>query len=166
MARPKNKTELLEQGQSNFKKLWDYVESFPEEEQLKNFVPGSLNRNIRDVLAHLHHWNLMFLHWYEVGMAGKQPKMPAENHTWKTLPDLNKEIQAKYFKMDLKEAKKLLNGSFKKVRDVVKTHSEEELFTKKKYHWTGSTSLGAYLILASSSHYDWAFKLIKKQKKK
>ena len=33
---------------------------------------------------------------------------------------------------------------------------------KKKYKWTGSTSLGAYLVSATSSHYDWAYKLIKK----
>ncbi|HOP45228.1 MAG TPA: ClbS/DfsB family four-helix bundle protein, partial [Flavobacteriales bacterium] len=38
----------------------------------------------------------------------------------------------------------------------------EELFEKKRYRWTGSTSLGAYLVSATSSHYDWALKLIQK----
>ena len=107
----------------------------------------------------------MFLDWYRVGMAGRQPKMPAENHTWKTLPDLNREIKVKYSKTDLGEAKKLLRASFRKVFAIIKKHADEELFTKKKYHWTGSTSLGAYLVSASSSHYDWAYKLIKRAKK-
>ncbi|MEL6140134.1 MAG: ClbS/DfsB family four-helix bundle protein, partial [Bacteroidota bacterium] len=34
------------------------------------------------------------------------------------------------------------------------------------YAWTGTTSLGAYLISSTSSHYDWAYKLIKRCKKK
>ncbi len=165
MARPKNKTDLITQSQSNFDKLFDFVDGFSEAEQEKDFPEGTLNRNIRDVLAHLHHWNLMFLDWYSVGMAGQQPKMPAENHTWKTLPDLNREIQVKYSKTDLGEAKKLLRASFRKVFAIIKKHADEELFTKKKYHWTGSTSLGAYLVSASSSHYDWAYKLIKRVKK-
>ena len=46
------------------------------------------------------------------------------------------------------------------------TKQDEELFTKKKYHWTGSTSLGSYLVSATSSHYDWALKLIRKSIKK
>lgn len=165
MARPKIKAELLEQSQKNFQKLFDFVNNMSEEDQKTEFPQGTLNRNIRDVLAHLHQWNLMFLDWYKVGMAGQKPEMPAKGHTWKTLPELNKEIQAKYSKTELAEAKELLNASFEKVFETIKKHSNEELFTKKKYHWTGSTSLAAYLISASSSHYDWAFKLIKKAKK-
>ncbi|MDR1911573.1 MAG: ClbS/DfsB family four-helix bundle protein, partial [Helicobacteraceae bacterium] len=37
----------------------------------------------------------------------------------------------------------------------------DELFTKNKYEWTGTTSLGSYLISATSSHYDWGLKTIK-----
>ncbi|MEM7107806.1 MAG: ClbS/DfsB family four-helix bundle protein [Bacteroidota bacterium] len=45
---------------------------------------------------------------------------------------------------------------------MIEEHSEEELFEKKRYKWTGTTSLAAYLISATSSHYDWALKLMKK----
>ena len=34
------------------------------------------------------------------------------------------------------------------------------------YHWTATTSLGSYLVSATSSHYDWALKLIRKSIKK
>ena len=37
----------------------------------------------------------------------------------------------------------------------------DELFSKEKYQWTGTTSLGAYFILNTSSHYDWGLKTIK-----
>ena len=56
----------------------------------------------------------------------------------------------------------LFQKSFEKVFSIIEKHTEEELFTKKKYKWTSSTSLGSYLISATSSHYDWALKLMKK----
>ena len=107
----------------------------------------------------------MMLGWYEVGMKGDKPSMPAEGYTWKALPDLNKEIWKMYSKITLTEAKKIFSISFKKIIKLIEKHSNNELFEKKKYHWTGSTSLGAYLISNTSSHYDWAYKLIKKAKK-
>lgn len=42
---------------------------------------------------------------------------------------------------------------------------DAELFEKKRYKWTGTTLLGAYFVSATSSHYDWAYKLIKKAKR-
>ena len=36
---------------------------------------------------------------------------------------------------------------------------------KKKYEWTGTTSLGSYFISATSSHYDWGLKTVKPLKK-
>ena len=86
-------------------------------------------------------------------------------YTWKTAPALNLWIWEKYQATPLSEAKQLLNQSFKKLRTIINQHSNEELFTKKKYKWTGSTSLGSYLVSATSSHYDWGLKLIKKAKK-
>jgi hypothetical protein len=45
---------------------------------------------------------------------------------------------------------------------MIEKHTDEELFEKKKYPWTGSTSLGAYFISATCSHYLWAYDLIRK----
>lgn len=165
MPRPKTKNDLLGISKLNFEKLFDFVGTFSPKEQLMDFPEGTLNRNIRDVLAHLHHWHLMLLEWYKAGMAGNKPEMPAKGYTWKTLPDLNQVIQQKYATADLEDVKGWLRDSFENVIGIIQGHSDKELFTKKKYHWTGSTSLGAYLISATSSHYDWALKLIKKAKK-
>jgi len=59
----------------------------------------------------------------------------------------------------------MLTSSFNELQDIIRKHSNEELFEKKRYKWTGTTSLGAYLVSATSSHYDWAYKLIKKARK-
>ena len=165
MPRPKNKEELLSIGAKNFDKLFELVDSYSSEEQERSFPPGTLNRNIRDVFGHLHHWHLLCLGWHADAEAGKKPALPAEGYTWKTTPDLNRFIQQKYATEPLMDMRKLLTSSYDHVRTLIKQHTEEELFIKKYYKWTGSTSLGAYLISATSSHYDWAFKLIKERKK-
>lgn len=165
MPRPTTKQELIDLSNFNYLKLNEFVDSFNNEEQLKEFPKGTMNRNIRDVLAHLHHWHLMILDWYNVGMTGEKPDIPAKGYTWKTTPDLNKSIWEMYRSTDLKDVRSLLDGSFNELQKVIKKHTNEELFEKKRYKWTGTTSLGSYLVSATSSHYDWAFKLIKKAKK-
>lgn len=143
----------------------ELVNGYSPEELNKEFPKGRLNRNIRDVLTHLHHWHILLLGWYKVGMKGGKPDMPAKGYTWKTLPDLNQIIWEDYQDTDVQKAKVLLKGSYKKVQALIDKHSEKELFEKKKYKWTGSTSLAAYLISNTSSHYDWAIKRIKKSMK-
>lgn len=162
MPRPKSKLELQKLTAENYSKLTNFVNQLSLNEQESEFPPGTMNRNIRDVLMHLHHWHLLVFDWYAVGMAGQKPDMPAKGFTWKTTPALNKYIFEKYRNVDLGKAKRLLNESFQQMQDLIQRHSNEELFQKKLYKWTGSTSLGSYLISATSSHYDWAFKLIKK----
>ena len=165
MPRPKTKSELLALSQKNYQDLVDLVGSFSAAELAKDFA-GYMNKNPRDVLCHLHEWHLMMLDWYKVGMSGKKPDMPAKGHSWKTTKALNYEIWQKYQDTSLEEAKRLLAESYLKIQNIIEKHSNEELFSKKYYHWTGSTSLASYLISASSSHYDWAYKLIKKARKK
>lgn len=165
MPRPKSKEELLALSEQNYQKLMDFVGTLSPEEQAQEFRLGTMNRNIRDVLAHLHHWHLMMMDWYEVGMRGEKPDMPAKGYTWKTLPDLNLLIWEKYQSTSLASAKTLLDKSHKQVQAIIQKHSDEELFTKKQYSWTGSTSLGQYLISNTSSHYDWGLKLVKRGSK-
>lgn len=162
MPKPKSKAELIEASQKNFQKLTNFIDSLSENERLADFPKGTMNRNIRDVLAHIYHWQLLFLKWYKIGMSGEKPEMPASGHTWKTTPELNLEIWKKYQPELLPEIRKKLKVSHGDLQKLIESHSDIDLFTKKKYHWTGSTSLGAYLISATSSHYDWGWKMIRK----
>lgn len=70
MARPKNKRELLGASQQSYEKLMEYTDRCTEEAKETVFPVGTMNRNIRDVLAHLHHWHIMMLEWYKVRMVG------------------------------------------------------------------------------------------------
>ena len=47
------------------------------------------------------------------------------------------------------------------VLDLISKFTNEELFEKKHFLWTGTTNLGSYCVSATSSHYDWAQKKMK-----
>lgn len=81
------------------------------------------------------------------------------------MPELNRWIWEQYKDISLADAKVNFKASFLELREIIESHSNEELFEKKRYKWTGSTSLGSYLVSAACSHYDWGLKLIKKAKK-
>lgn len=165
MPRPKTKPDLLVQSQQNFDKLMSYLADFTHAELTETFPEGTMNRNVRDVLGHLYHWHLMMLRWYEEGMKGEKPAIPAEGYTWRMTPELNYKIWEECQSTDLDTTIRLLRDSHQQVHGLIEQHTDEALFEKKRYKWTGSTSLGAFLISSTSSHYDWAFKLIRKCKK-
>ena len=165
MPRPKTKQQLIEQSEGSFQELMAYLETLSDEIISAEFKLGTLNRNVRDVMAHLHHWHLMLISWYEEGMNGTQPKMPAVGYTWRTVPLLNQEINRKYKEYSYKRVITAFKRSHENLSSIIVRHNNDELFTKKKFKWTGSTSLAAYLISNTSSHYDWAIKLIKRSLK-
>lgn len=164
MAVPKTKSELLKQSQDNYKKLNDFIDSLSEEDKLTDFPPGTMNRNIRDVLAHLYHWHMMFIDWYTIGMKGEKPDMPAKGYTWKDTKELNKKIWKDYRSHKLKDIRKSLDLTHAKLQSIIQNHKEKELFEKKRYPWTGTSSLATYTRASTSSHYNWAYNLIKKAK--
>ena len=165
MARPTNKKDLITASSEEFLNLFSLIDSMTLEKQESSFLFEDRDKNIRDVLTHLHEWHLMMKRWYKDGMSGIKPEIPAKGYTFKTLPDLNNEIFKRWQNTSLKDAKELIISSHNNIEEIINQHSDEELFTKKYYKWTGSTSLGSYLVSATSSHYNWAVKKIKKHKK-
>ncbi len=160
MPRPKTKEELLEASHEEFEKLLSLIEPLSETVILK---PGACEQwSIKDIFAHLYAWHNLYMTWYMEGMAGKKPQMPSPGYTWKTTPALNESIYQKYMDTSLNEVLENFKESHSKVLEIINSHTNEELFTKKRYAWTGSTSLGCYTVSCTSSHYDWANKLIKK----
>ena len=167
MSRPTTKKELLELAEINFNKLLNFINELPDDIKTKSYndVLNDRDKTVSDVICHLHEWHLMMGSWYKTGMSGKKPAIPAEGITWQTLPVLNRRIWEKYNGTELKEAIRLLKKSHKDMIALIQKHSDDELFSKKKYPWTGTTSLGAYLISSTSSHCDWGLKTIKPLKK-
>ena len=54
----------------------------------------------------------------------------------------------------------MLRQSHGEVIALMEGLSEEELFEKKHFSWTGTTNVGSYCVSVTASHYDWAMKKI------
>lgn len=162
MGRPTTKPDLLEAANEQINKLWKLIHSMTEEEQNAPFMFEDRDKNLRDVLVHLYEWHKMVERWHREGtLEGGQPDVPGTGYTWKTLPALNLKIWEKYQDTPLSSSKTMLKESHQMILNLIEAHTNDELFSKGVYKWTKSTTLGAYFVSCTSSHYEWAMKKIK-----
>jgi hypothetical protein len=171
MSRPATKTDLIKAADEQFEKLWKMIDTMSNEAQNAAFDLGSVDKkeahwgrdkNLRDVLVHLYEWHQMVKRWHHEGtVKGGMPSVPGDGHTWKTLPDLNRRIWERYQNTPLADSKAMLRESHAMVMDLIRSHTNDELFSKGVYRWTKTTTLGAYFVSCTSSHYDWAVNKIK-----
>lgn len=161
MPRATTRDDLLAASEAGYAALMALLERLPPGAIDATFPFPDRDRCVRDVLGHLHAWHLMMLRWHDEGMAGGRPAIPAPGHTWRTLPALNQEIWVRCQDVDLATTRAALDTSHESVQNLIRRYSDEELFTKRRYPWTGTTSLGAYLVSATASHYAWALKKLR-----
>ncbi|MDR1554125.1 MAG: ClbS/DfsB family four-helix bundle protein [Prevotellaceae bacterium] len=162
MARPTTKTDLIIATSEQFDKLWKLVDSMTDEQQNAIFSFEDRDRNVRDVLVHLYEWHQLLLNWTNANRKGEQKPFLPEPYNWKTYPQMNVEIWKKHQNTPLPDAKKMLKESHSQVMKLIEAFSNDELFGKDSFSWTGGSTLGAYCVSATSSHYNWAMKKIKK----
>jgi len=160
MPRPSNKKDLLSAMQTEHEALEKALEALSEEQITT--VRRATKWSIKDVLAHLSAWEQMVIGWYETGRKGRTPVVPSEKFNWAQLPALNKEIYEKHRARPLKAVLRGFHDSFAQVRKTIQGISEADLFTPGRYAWTKTTTLGAYFVSCTSSHYNWARKEIRK----
>ena len=175
MPRPKTKEELVLASKENYEKLNLLISQFSKEElmipfdfskeQKKKEAHWKRDKNLRDVLIHLYEWQQLLLTWVDSNQTGHERPFLPEPYNWKTYGEMNVAIWKKHQSTSLEEATKLLNQSHKEVLELMEGFSNDELFTKGVYKWTGGTSLGSYFVSATSSHYDWALKKLKAHQK-
>ncbi len=160
MARPQNKKELIQFAQNEHKRLIDLISQLSDRERDLEFVFD--NRTVKDIVAHLYAWQILEFGWYMEEMKGNKPVIPAPGYSFKDTPVFNEKLYNDYKNISWSELFKDFTKSHKKLVSIIKSHTEEELFTKKKYIWTGTTDMSVYFRAALSSHYVWAIDLIRK----
>lgn len=175
MGRATTKADLITMANEQFGKMWKLIETMSEEQQHAEFcvematagkeAHWSRDKNLRDVLVHLYEWHNLLITWIKSNNNGVAKPFLPEPYNWKTYSEMNVEFWKKHQNTTLIDAKNLFMESHKKVMELIDSFSNDELFAKGVFKWTGTTTLGAYCVSATSSHYDWAITKIKKHKK-
>ena len=160
MPRPTTKKQLLETIEIEQKALEGLLAGLSPAQMIQPGVMGEWS--VKDALAHLIEWEHMVLSWHSAGLRGEVPVTPAEDFNWAQLPQLNQQIYEKHRNKALTDIQKEFKSSYKKTLNTIQGLSEEDLFTRGRYAWTRSTTLGAYFISNTSSHYHWARTEMKK----
>lgn len=174
MARPQTKADLIEAAESNYDKLLKLINSMTEAELNTEFdfsgcdkkeAHWKRDKNLRDVLIHLHEWHNLMLEWVDNNKSGNFRPFLMEGYNWKTYGDMNIVFWKRNQMRTLDDAMEEFRNSHEKIMQEINNMTNEELFQKNAYDWVGGSTIGSYFISATSSHYDWAMKKIKAHRK-
>ena len=179
MSRARNKDDLMKSAEENYGKLMDLIANMSENQMNTPFdfsgdaskkeAHWGRDKNVRDVLVHLYEWHQLMIKFVENNTGhGSAPVISflPPDYSWKTYGAMNVEIWKRHQNTPLITAKQLLQDSHQKVMSMADKFTNEELFTKMYFPWTGTTDLGSYFVSTTASHYDWAIKKIKLHCKK
>ena len=135
-----------------------------EAEQEAKFDFEDRDKCVRDVLAHLYEWHLLLINFIQKNLNGERTAFLPQPYNWKTYLQMNVRIWRRHQDTPLCEAKTLLAQTHEKVMQLTAYFSDEELFARGHFDFTGKPNLAAYVTGSTSSHYDWAIKKIKSTK--
>jgi hypothetical protein len=74
---------------------------------------------------------------------------------------MNQDFLRRHQGTSLEDALNMLERSHRRLMNMIDSFTDQELFEKQYFPWTGTTSLGSYCVSATSSHYEWATKKIR-----
>ena len=179
MPRPSTKEDLLKAADENYKTLMDFIDSMTEKELTTPFdfsgqpskkeAHWSRDKNVRDVLIHLHEWHKLMLQFPKNNAKVTDSKSAISilppDYSWKTYGAMNIMFWKNHQETSLESAKALFKKSHADVMKLIESYTNEELFKAKFFCWTGNSCLGSFFVSNTSSHYAWALKKLKAHRK-
>ncbi len=104
MGRATTKPGLLEAARTLYAVMWEVSDSLPDQDALFHFSPDfkgkeahwARDKNLRDVLIHLHEWHRLLLDWVEANRKGEQKPFLPPPYNWTTYGRLNMEFWKKH----------------------------------------------------------------------
>jgi hypothetical protein len=160
MSRPLNKTQLLAAIQKEYSALEKFLAPLTAERLAHVPTPGAWA--VKDILAHLYEWQQMFFTWYETGLRGEMPALPAPGYKWNQLPALNQHIYEKYRGLTPEQVLAQFRESHQKTIQFIENLSDADLTAPGLYAWMNQNTLMAYLNSTTAAHYVWALKEARK----
>ena len=166
MARPTTKDALLTAARAGAAELSELIDGMTPSEQngALVFPPGAVrdaahwqrDRSVRDVLVHLTAWHHLLLDWVTANEAGERRPFLPPPATWRDYAPMNEAFRDAGAHLTLAESRAAFAESHARVIALIERFSDAELFEKRHFDWTGTTSLGSYCVSATSAHTSWA----------
>lgn len=146
---------LIARNDAEFAELLALIDGLPASRLAAEFQGDARDRNVRDVVAHLHAWHILLEKWYSDGTAGGMPAIPADGYSWRELAALNEELRLQWQDTSLPELLALLRASHESLQAMVALHTDAELAAPDAYAWTQGSPLGEFAWECGGSHYAW-----------
>ncbi|MRG60644.1 ClbS/DfsB family four-helix bundle protein [Agromyces sp. CFH 90414] len=182
MPAPTTRTALEAAAFRGFRDLDDVIEAMPAAEAAALFpaartpaaapqageaAPGAdaaRDRDVQDVLNHLHAWHLLLLGWLDADAAGKPVEFPAPGHTWDSLAELNVELRDRYrvpgpADAGLATARGRLRASHIDVLTRIESMPDDDLLEPGRRPWLRGP-LAEPVHECLGGHYEWAIATI------
>ena len=159
MSRFTSRDDLLADVEKERAALDALLGTIPDDQKTVEVVD---DMSVKDFLAHRTEWGRMMLRWLDEARAGETPAVPSAKYKWNQLTELNAEIHERYAKVPLATIERDFAEVHDRLREVVAGTTDDELFTKKYYSFTGSSDLATYLNSATAAHYRSARRHIQK----
>jgi hypothetical protein len=149
-----NKGVILERIEAERRRLEENLATLSEEQMDVSGVVGAWS--VKDLLAHLVDWEQRFIGWYEAGLRGEVPEIPAPGIGWAELDVLNQQIYQRHRDRALEEVLREFHASYEQVLATVQGIPEEDMFAIGRYAWLGEGNLVGYILANTANHYRWA----------
>ena len=150
MGKFTSKQQFVDEIVKERTKLQDLLDRIPAEDKLSEVTDGM---SVKDFLAHRTEWGRMMIRWLHEAREGRTPAVPTERFKWNQLKELNAEIHDRFELMPLDQVEREFDSVHDRLLRLVRSTTEDELFTKQYYTFTGSSDLVTYLNSATASHY-------------
>ncbi len=158
MSKYNTKQELVDDIVKERAKLDTLLTAIPESRKTDEVTDGM---SVKDFLAHRTEWGRMMIRWYTKAKGGVTPAVPSEKYKWNQLKGLNAEIYEQFKDVPLEEITEQYNAVHDELFALIQTTTDEELFSKKYYAFTGTSDLASYFNSATVAHYRSAAKYIR-----
>lgn len=169
MAQPTNKQSLIDLAQEGYTQLMQALSNagtpaletafIPKESKAKctTFAQGE---NMRDVLTHIYEWQRLQAA-FVANIRKDEPKDFIPDPYRKNYKEMDEVNRLKHQTTSIQQAIALLQESHPEMISLIESFTEEELFGKKVFKVTYTTTMAAYFASVTTSPYSQALKRLK-----
>jgi hypothetical protein len=148
----RNKATILARLQQERKKLIQTLDSLKPEQFDRPGVVG--NWSVKDVLAHLAHWEESMIYWVQASRKGKNVNGPEEGLNWDQISKFNAHIFAAHQDESLPEVMKYFHAAHAGFMKMAEGLSDDELLIRGYYPLTENATIYAWLS-QYAAHDHW-----------